>query len=117
MQVELVEWAHDVVARGVLDGEVGDDEIGRLAITALRSASAGSTFTARRRPTTLASRPTVIAMTNSHEVCPHRDLDRQREHRCEQRADDRGQDRGRTDRITAWIANPPASEPLECRSP
>ena len=100
-EVELVERPHDVVARGVLDGEVRDDEIGglrRFAHHGPPNARAGSTFTARRRPARLASRPTTIAMTNRHDERARRDLDGKREHRREQRsrctaASDGGRDR------------------------
>ncbi len=64
VEVELVERPHDVVAGGVLDGEVGDDQVG--CHHGPPNASAGSTFTARRRPARLESKPTTIAIANSN---------------------------------------------------
>src|SRR3974390_2849799 len=62
LQVQMVDRPRGVSATRVLDGQVGDDEIGHQGPA---NASAGSTDTALCRPRKLASDPTMTATTGT----------------------------------------------------
>src|SRR5207248_8713908 len=110
VEIEVVDRPGRIAAARVLDGQPRDHEVRHQPPP---KASAGSTATARRRPTRLATRPTTRATTSSLATADARSSTANGKPGVSRWAMTVATSAAVTDSSTACNASPPYSERLE----